>query len=243
MSGIDSSARASAAPEGPGLVSFSVHSMPSPAAAAAQKRTARGRLMMLLVLVVCAAPVVASYLAYFVIRPEGRTNYSDLVVPPRDLPASLVLADLQGRAVAPASLRGQWLFVVVAGAGCDARCEQHLWLQRQLHESLGREKGRVDKLWLISDAGTPRPETLAGIGAATTGPSAFAPATVLRVPRAELAAWLQPVAGRALEDHLYLVDPGGAWMLRAPADADPAKLKRDIDKLLRASAAWDQPGR
>ena len=29
----------------------------------------------------------------------------------------------------------------------------------------------------------------------------------------------------------------------APADPEPAKLKRDVDKLLRASAGWDKPGR
>jgi hypothetical protein len=243
MSGTDSSARASAVPEAPGLVSFSVHSLPSPAAAAGEKRTARGRLMMLLVLLVCAAPVVASYFTYFVVRPEGRTNYSDLIDPPRPLPAGLPLTDLQGRAVAPDSLQGQWLLVVIAAAACDAKCEQHLWLQRQLHEGLGRDKARVDKLWLVDDARSPRPETLAAIGAAEGERSAFSPATVLRSPRAALAGWLQPAAGSALEDHVYLVDPGGAWMLRAPADVDPAKLKRDIDKLLRASSGWDQAGR
>ena len=67
--------------------------------------------------------------------------------------------------------------------------------------------------------------------------------TVLRVPRDALAAWLQPEAGHALEDHLYLVDPMGEWMMRVPAEPDPARVKRDLDRLLRASASWDQPGR
>ena len=79
-------------------------------------------------------------------------------------------------------------------------CERHLWLQRQLRETLGREKDRVDKLWLIDDAAAPRPETLAAIGAASGAAASLAPATVLRVDRAALAAWLAPAAGRALED-------------------------------------------
>jgi hypothetical protein len=32
-------------------------------------------------------------------------------------------------------------------------------------------------------------------------------------------------------------------MMRCPAEADPAKLKRDLEKLLRASAGWDRAGR
>jgi hypothetical protein len=40
-----------------------------------------------------------------------------------------------------------------------------------------------------------------------------------------------------------VVDPMGQWMMRAPADPDPSRLKRDLEKLLRASASWDLPGR
>ncbi len=68
-------------------------------------------------------------------------------------------------------------------------------------------------------------------------------ATVLHVDAAQLATWLQPAAGHQLADHLYVVDPIGNWMMRFPADADPAKVKRDLDRLLRASAFWDTEGR
>ncbi len=69
------------------------------------------------------------------------------------------------------------------------------------------------------------------------------PVQVLRVPREALAAWLEPEPGRALEDHVYIVDPLGEWMMRAPAQPEPSKLKRDMEKLLRASAGWDKAGR
>ena len=32
-------------------------------------------------------------------------------------------------------------------------------------------------------------------------------------------------------------------MMRLPRDADPGKLKRDLEKLMRASAGWDKAGR
>ena len=190
---------------------------------------------MLLVLLVCAAPVIASYFTYFVIRPEGRTNYSELILPTRPLP-ELPFTRLDGAPVNAATLKGQWLVVVVSGGACDAVCERHLWVQRQLRETLGREKDRVDKLWLVTDGAEVPAELRTALAA---DPSL----QVLRVPRDALAAWLQPEAGRALEDHLYLVDPMGEWMMRVPADPAPARVKRDLERLLRASSSWDLPGR
>jgi hypothetical protein len=222
----------------PEALSFTVHSMPSAAGidADAARRTSLGRLKMLLVLAVCAAPVVASYFTYFVVRPQGRNNYADLILPTREIPSNLPLATLDGQVVTPASLRGQWLFIVVADAACDARCEKHLFLQRQLRETLGAEKSRMDKVWLIPDDAAPRKEVLDAI-------SVVDKPMVLRVPREALSRWLVPAAGHELDEHLYIVDPMGQWMMRAPPDADPAKFKRDIERLLRASSSWDQPGR
>lgn len=237
MVGFNSSApRLRADADAASPLDFTVHSMPLPAFDDAARRTARGRRSMLIVLLVCAAPVVASYLAYFVIRPAGRTNYSEFIEPVRPLPADLRLVDLQGTPFPADALRGQWLLIVVSGGACNASCEAHLWLQRQLREALGREKDRLDKVWLISDAVTPRSTTLAAVTTHTQ-------TTVLRVARHSLSAWLEPARGQALEDHLYIVDPLGNWMMRVPAHPEPGKLKRDVDKLLRASAGWDRPGR
>ena len=60
---------------------------------------------------------------------------------------------------------------------------------------------------------------------------------------AALASWLVPAPGQRLADHLYVVDPLGNWMMRVPPNPEPARLKRDVEKLLRASAGWDKPGR
>ena len=236
MSGSNSSARTGASPEAASALAFTVHSMPTPAADDVARRTRSGRLKMLLVLLVCAAPVIASYFTYFVIRPDARTNYSELILPPRPLPAALPLADLQGHAISGESLKRQWLLVVVSGGACDPVCERHLWIQRQLREALGGERERVDKVWLVDDDVAPRPETLEAIRPGGA-------ATVLRVPRSSLAKWLEPAAGHRLEEHMYIVDPRGDWMMRVPVNPDPARLKRDVDRLLRASAAWDPAGR
>jgi cytochrome oxidase Cu insertion factor (SCO1/SenC/PrrC family) len=219
-------------------LTLSIHDLPNPATAldAAQRRTRSGRLKMVLVLLACAAPVIASYFTYYVIRPGGQTtNHGTLIQPPVELPApaALPLVDLQGRAVDPRTLRDQWLLVVVADGDCDATCEKLLYAQRQLRETLGREKERLDRVWLVTGERAPRPDLL----------PALAQAEVLRAPREAVAAWLRPESGQPVSAHLYLVDPMGLWMMRFPADFEPAKVKRDLERLLRASASWDRAGR
>ncbi len=232
MSGSNSSVPGSAGSP-PEPVSFAVHSLPEPGATTQRD----GRLKMLFLLALCAAPVVASYFTFYVIKPSG-SAYSELITPTVDLPADLPLTDLQGRAVPAESLKNQWLLTVVQPAACPEACERQLYVQRQLREMLGKNRDRVDKLWLIpEDGAAPRPELLAALS------QKGVEVTVLRVPGERLQAWLKPAAGKALTDHFFLVDPMGRWMMRSPADPEPKKLKGDLDKLLKAAAGWDNAGR
>ena len=218
-------------------LALTVHGMASPEGVLTQdaRRTRAGRWKMLLLALVCAAPVVASYLSYYVIRPEGRRNFGVLIDTQRPIPAAHA-TDLSGQPVDLLALQGQWLLVSVAGGACDARCESNLYLQRQLREALGKDKDRMDWVWLVSDQARV-PDALR---------PALSQATVVRVPADELAAWLAPEAGHALNEHLYVVDPLGHWMMRFPANlarADAGRAKRDLERLMRASAGWDEAGR
>ncbi|MDB5931194.1 MAG: hypothetical protein JWR60_2901 [Polaromonas sp.] len=225
---------ASAAHDQP--LGLTVHAMPTldqPGMPAPNTRA--GRWKMILVLLVCASPVIASYLTYYVIRPEGRRNFGELIDPQRPLPA-MATQTLDGRPGQLTALKNQWLLLTVAGGACDTRCEQNLYFQRQLRESLGREKERLDRVWLVNDEAPVRAALL----------PALAQATVLRVRPADVADWLAPAPGKRLQDHLYLVDPLGNLMMRFPADMDAAaaaKAKRDLDRLLRAAGSWDKEGR
>ena len=198
-------------------------------------RTRGGRMYMMLVLLACAAPVLLSYLTYYVIRPEGRVHHGELIEPQRMLPAASV-QDLQGKDLPLAQLKGQWLLVAVGSSECVDKCERLLFVQRQLHKLLNKESDRLDRLWLLTDAATPKHELLTAIEGAT----------VLRVMPNVLSQWLLPATGRSVEEHLYLIDPMGNWMMRFnyPEDAKTVvDMKRDIERLLRASSSWDKPGR
>lgn len=236
MSGSSSSNPAERAAVADQPLGLTVHSLPTPGQGdVAAARTVSGRWKMLAVLLVCAAPVLASYFTYYVVRPSSVRAFGTLIDPQRPLP-DLAVQLPDGSASKLRALKGQWLLVSVAPAACDEMCQRNLYWQRQLRETLGREKTRVDRVWLVSDA-APIP---------TTAQTTAADFTVLRVPVAELSKWLAAEPGQQLSDHLYVVDPMGNWMMRFPAALDltgAGKAKRDLDRLLRASNSWDKPGR
>jgi hypothetical protein len=213
---------------------MTVHSLPQldQGTARSAAATRSGRWKMILLMLVCAAPVIASYFTYYVIRPEGRRNYGELIDPQRPLPA-LSGVNAQGQTVPLTSLRDQWLLISVADSACNDLCQRHLYLQHQMRETLGRDKDRLDWVWLRTGAAD----------LSTVLSEATQAALVLRMDPSALASWLEPAAGHLIEDHLYVVDPMGNWMMRFPADLDPKQAKRDLNRLLRASSFWDNAGR
>lgn len=214
-------------------LSLTVHSLPSPQQSAPPPLT--GRWKMLAIVLVCSLPVLASTFAYYVVRPLGRAGFGELIEPVRALP-DVAASALDGSTSALAALKGQWLLVATAGGACAEECQRRLFLQRQLREMLGKDKERVDSVWLLSDQAPVDAGLRRGLQ----------DAQVLRVEPAVLARWLAVPAGHALTDYLFVVDPLGNTMMRFPAAFDAAgaaKAKRDLERLLRASASWDPPGR
>ena len=216
---------------------LTIYDLPDPLAVVQEdaKRTWGGRWRMILVLLVCAAPVIASYMTYYVIRPQTLRHFGELIQPVQAIPDITALS-LEGKSVKLTDLKGQWLIVSVSSAACDALCQSNLLLQRQIRATLGREADRTDWVWLVTDNAEVSPSVQAGL----------TDAVVLRVAADQLGQWLTPQTGHLQNEHLYLVDPHGNWMMRFPPrlQMDQASgLKRDWDRLLRASVSWDKAGR
>lgn len=182
-----------------------------------------------LVVALCVAPVVASYFAYYVMPPSGRTNYGTLIEPQRPLPA-LRLETLDGRPFDLKSLAGRWVLLTIDGGDCGAACSEKLLSMRQQRLMAGKDRDRVERVWLISDT-EPLP---------TMVMREYEGTLFLRAPASTLAAWLPVDAGAntRIEDHVYVIDPFGNLMLRWPRAADQSAVKRDLTKLLRASSQW-----
>lgn len=186
----------------------------------------RGRVRLLLILAICLAPMLLSYLAYYVIKPSGRTNYGTLL-DPRNYPIpDLTATQLSGEPVSLSDYQGKWIMLQSAPATCDAACYDRLTQMRQLRLMQGKDMERIERVWLITDA---QPVDTVKI-------REFDGLHLLRVDAKTLGAWLPVDGDTAAEDHIYIIDPLGNLMMRFPKDSDPNKMKKDINKLLRASS-------
>lgn len=177
-----------------------------------------------LLLAVCIAPVIASYTAYYFLPPEGRTNYGELISPQRPVPA-LRLTRLDGTAFDLRSLRGRWVLMTVDSADCADACQRKLWKLRQVRLTTGKERDRVERVFLVTD-----PAPLETMLLREYDGTLF-----LRADPGEVRSLLQPTTPADLTTGLWVIDPLGNLMLRWPPDADPNRMKRDLGRLLRAS--------
>lgn len=201
------------------------NNLPPPGGAASPLPARAGRWKMLGLLAICAAPVIASYLAYYVVKPEGRTNYGTLL-DPRAYPIPRLAAQtLDGKPLELDAYKGKWLMLHVDSAACAAVCQKKMYDMRQLRTAQGKERERIERVWLITD--------MAPLDTVTM--REYDGTRLLRVAPAALQQWLPVEPGATLNEHIYMIDPLGNLMMRWPKEADPNRIKRDISKLLRAS--------
>ena len=185
------------------------------------EKPARSLAVVWMIVALCVAPVAASYLAYYFWLPTRQVNYGELIEARTLPPARLRLAD--GSDFAFERLRGKWILLMVHGGACDGRCPDKLFALRQLRLTQGREMNRIERVWLIEDAQLPAPE-------------AVAPFEGTWLVRAAGSAVLQTLpAAQQPADYLYIVDPLGNLVMRYAQDADPARIIKDIARLLKAS--------
>jgi hypothetical protein len=166
----------------------------------------RPALKLAAIFTVCAAPLALGWLASAERWSSGRTaNYGELLAP-------------QPLAGPLAPLRGKWVLVTLDPAACGPHCERKLYIVRQVRRAQGKNAERVERLWLLADGGTPRPELVAALAGS-------------RIATADAA-----LAGALAGDHIYLVDPLGNLMMRFPADPDGKRMIQDLERLLKYSS-------
>jgi hypothetical protein len=195
--------------------------------------TKRGRIQMILLLLVCAAPVIASYFTFYVIKPQGgKTNIGQLVSPVQTMPLDGLDAQIQGK----------WTLLLARSAseckvGNDA-CVSLLYLMRQVRVAMGKESQRLQLIWLVTDDGVINPELLKAYDKEVAG------FTFIRLPKdavqkEKLLQWLKLDGAQTA---IHLMDPRGDRMMRfatQPDAPDFKKVSKDMEKLLK----WNPTGK
>jgi len=192
--------------------------------------------MLGLVLLVCAAPLIASYFTFYVLKPEKRNNYGTLIDQRAHPVPAMATTTLDGRPVTLQQFKGKWVMLMTGSGACAEDCRQQLFAMRQLRLMQGKEMDRIERVWLITDR-----EPLD-----TLVIREFDGTHMLRAASeadsAALKAWLpldsSAVSGNgdSTDRHIYMIDPLGHLMMRFPANPEPRKVHKDIYKLLKASA-------
>jgi len=191
-----------------------------------ESRRGRGRWKALAILAVCASPIIASYLTYYVIKPEGRTNYGAILDPREHPMPALAATTLDGQPGGLDTYLGKWIMLQVDDGGCGEYCQTKLLQMRQLRIMQGRERERIERVWLVTDQEPVQTLLL----------REYDGTHLLRVKPEALRAWLPVEVGGTPADYIYMIDPRGNLMMRFPKNADPSRMKKDLGRLLSASS-------
>lgn len=187
----------------------------------------RSNVTLWLILAVSLAPLIGSYALYALWRPTTFVNYGELIDPPLLL-SEVLLPRRDGESFRFADLKGKWILLTADSGACDEPCRRKLYHMRQLRLAQGKDRDRIERVWLISDE-KPVADDIAQAFAGTIQVRLQDTQFLLRLPAPE-----------SPPRHIYMIDPLGNLMMRFPSDADPNKMKKDLAKVLKLSSGWVQ---
>lgn len=180
--------------------------------------SARNKRLLVLLAAIAIAPIVLSYLAYYVWPRDAHVNYGELLAPATVPPIAGTLPD--GTAFDLTDLRGRWIMLYAAAGDCGTDCTAALYASRQARTIQNAERERVARVWLLTGGPAPKDALLAE----------HPDLTVVRMRTPGTPA-LPAGTGR-----IYLVDPLGNYVLAWPSKPDIKALAKDLGRLLRASS-------
>ncbi len=180
----------------------------------------KSRRTLVVLVLVFFGPIVGAYVAYRYFPPDRSNNYGELLLPPARVPLQPLGAP-EG-AFRFADLQGKWVLVVSDSGACDEACEKKLTLMRQVWLALGKNRDRMERVFVVDDLMRADPARLA----------AYPGMRTVTIP---VGMQMPPglVSDRA---HLYVVDPLGNVMMRYPAGAEGKRMLKDLERLLKASS-------
>ena len=183
------------------------------------KKSNRRKFLLLLALM--CAPVVISYTLYFLeYRPESK-HYGDLIPIVKVIGAGTNQSD--NTILRMKDLHGKWILVTIDSGYCDEACQEKLYFMRQVRLVQGKQKHRIERLWLINDNVIPDAELV----------KQYEGTLFVNAKDSEIPGFIETRESQT--KHIYLIDPIGNLMMRFPENVDGTKMGHDIKRLLHVS--------
>ncbi|MGI9301534.1 MAG: SCO family protein [Gammaproteobacteria bacterium] len=155
----------------------------------------------------------------------GSAAHGELIHPARPI-EQLALVNRSGEPLDENFLRGRWTLVYLGSERCDLYCEASLFKMRQVRLSLGRDLGRVQRLFV---------QTASANLSDLDEILARHPRMMVASPREPAGSPLLGVFGDESIEAVYLVDPLGNLMMRYGSDATSKGMLKDLKRLLKNS--------
>ena len=183
-------------------------------------RTNKKKLSLLMAIMI--APIALSYMLFYWGAPSTSVNYGELLKVEQALP-NIGLHKTDGEAFNIGQLRGKWVMLAVDSGECGELCREQLYYMRQVRLMQNKKMERIERVWLIDDNKTP----------ANGIKEDFKGTIFINAQKSKL---LKEIPAKISQrDHIYIIDPIGNLMMRFPKNIDPAKMAKDIKRLLKVS--------
>ncbi len=185
-----------------------------------EKKTTWARVQMLVIASVFFGPLAIAAWMYYsgALQPQGRTNHGALLEP------IINTAETLPESTIGALVDGDWVLVYANEQACGTACTDALHTIRQSRKMLGREMGRLLRVFLHGDS-PPDTVFLASEHAGLI--------TLEDRGLSELLKNKKPAA--LLAGGYFLIDPLGNLVMYFEPTIDPSDMVEDIKRLLKLS--------
>lgn len=167
------------------------------------------------------SPVVISYSLFFSDYRPKSTHYGDLI--PLVKLAGTGTNVVDNTILRMKDLHGKWVLMHIDSGTCNEACQKKLYFMRQVRLVQGKEKQRIERLWLINDDVNPDDKLLKD----------FDGTHFINAQHSEMLGQIETKDRQT--KHIYLIDPMGNLMMRFPEDVDGTKMGQDLKRLLQVS--------
>ncbi len=212
-----------------------------------QQRLTSNRLILLSIIGLPVTMILAAtWLWYFVARGDidivdmlGTSNHGALLNPPVQL-VDQPFKNQFGATAAFLTDKHQWSFVIPVPAQCDQSCVSTLYTTRQIHVGLGKEFGRVRRVFVspeVIDSAAPMPQSQQDVGSSNpTTLGSYLEVQHNGMPLLVLNSdSFAKVFGDLQVGTWFLADPAGWMMMSFDANSHYKDVISDLKFLLKNS--------